>query len=96
MERESAGKSKCSCSYAIRMSFADSASIDAPTAARFFVQMAEATESCHSKHIIHRNIKRENILVGVDGRLRMGDAHGFEEKDHLWDSGLSRVSDNRG
>jgi len=42
-------------------------------AAKFIYQIADAIGYCHSRDVLHRDIKPENILVGEDGKLRIGD-----------------------
>jgi serine/threonine protein kinase len=42
-------------------------------AAKFFDQVASGLQHCHSYHVIHRDIKLENLLVGKDGNIKIGD-----------------------
>ncbi len=35
-------------------------------------QMADALSYLHSKDIIHRDIKPENLLLGINGKLKIG------------------------
>ena len=46
---------------------------DEETSACFFLQMVDAISYCHSKGVIHRDVKPENILIGSDGNLKMAD-----------------------
>jgi serine/threonine protein kinase len=46
---------------------------DEQTSAKFIVQMADAISYCQSKHIIHRDVKPENILMDLNGNLKVGD-----------------------
>jgi serine/threonine protein kinase len=47
--------------------------LDGRTAARYICQVTEAAKYCHSKHIIHRDIKSENILISLNGDLKLAD-----------------------
>lgn len=42
-------------------------------AATYIAQMASALKFFHKKHVIHRHIKPENILVGIHGELKIAD-----------------------
>eukprot|EP00953_Heterococcus_sp_UTEX-ZZ885_P023739 13036-Heterococcus_DN1.PRE.1 len=42
-------------------------------AAKYTAQVAEALIYCHSKHVIHRDVKPENLLLGYDGEVRLAD-----------------------
>jgi len=54
-----AGVDLCSKVYELRCLSEDQAK-------KIFLQVLEAVDYCHSKQIIHRDIKLENILVGSD------------------------------
>ena len=43
------------------------------TAMKFTQQIVEGLQYLHSKNIIHRDIKGANILVGVDGSIKLAD-----------------------
>jgi hypothetical protein len=42
-----------------------------PCVHRYTAQVAEALIYCHSKHVIHRDVKPENLLLSYDGEVRM-------------------------
>jgi len=46
---------------------------DEERSAKYIYQLASALEYCHSKHVIHRDIKLENLLVGLKGELKLAD-----------------------
>ena len=41
--------------------------------ATYIAELASALKYCHSKHVIHRNIKSENLLIGLRGELKLSD-----------------------
>lgn len=41
--------------------------------AKYIKQIAEALKYCHSKKVIHRDIKAENLLLGVKGEIKVAD-----------------------
>ncbi|KAG5189044.1 kinase-like domain-containing protein [Tribonema minus] len=41
--------------------------------ARYIAQVSSALAYCHSKHVIHRDVKPENLLIGYDGEVRLAD-----------------------
>lgn len=66
----------------ITMEFVDGQDIDAfvkarrlsPVAiVRLFLEAAEGLAAAHALGIVHRDVKGQNILVGADGRVRVGD-----------------------
>ncbi len=46
---------------------------DERRAAKYVAQLAHALNYCHGKHVIHRDIKLENLLLGIDGGLKIAD-----------------------
>ena len=36
-----------------------------------FCQLAAAMTYCHKEHVVHRDLKCENILIGGDGKLKI-------------------------
>lgn len=36
-----------------------------------FCQLAAAMAFCHKEHVVHRDLKCENILIGGDGKLKV-------------------------
>lgn len=51
-------------------------------ALNYALQIAEALKTAHSKHIVHRDIKSQNIMVTKDDRVK------------VTDFGIARVADN--
>lgn len=51
-------------------------------ALNYTIQIAEALKVAHQKHIVHRDIKSQNIMVTRDGRIK------------VTDFGIARVADN--
>ncbi|KAG1658695.1 hypothetical protein FOA52_013635 [Chlamydomonas sp. UWO 241] len=47
--------------------------VDEDTAWSWVVQMMLAIQYCHSKKILHRDIKTQNVFLTRDGRLMLGD-----------------------
>eukprot|EP00904_Undaria_pinnatifida_P013846 jgi/Undpi1/9592/HiC_scaffold_27.g12048.m1 len=47
--------------------------LDAPTAARYFVDILTGLEFLHLQLIAHRDLKPENVLVGDDDRAKIAD-----------------------
>lgn len=41
--------------------------------ATFIAQIADALNYCHSKKVIHRDIKAENLLIGSKGEIKIAD-----------------------
>merc|ERR1719481_631496 len=46
---------------------------DEPRASRYIHQMTDALAYCHSKKVIHRDIKSENLLLDMKGDLKIAD-----------------------
>ena len=44
-----------------------------PTVVQYVQEIAKALEYAHGKHVIHRDIKPHNILIGEQGELRLSD-----------------------
>ncbi len=44
-----------------------------PEALHVLLGIAEGLEACHAAEVIHRDVKPSNILVGVDGSVRVND-----------------------
>jgi PAS domain S-box-containing protein len=42
-------------------------------ARRIFCQLASAVQHCHSKNVVHRDIKHKNILLDADGNIKLID-----------------------
>eukprot|EP00937_MAST-01D_sp_MAST-1D-sp2_P005104 g5104.t1 len=47
--------------------------LDEKTAAKYTFEVAQALHYCHTKHVIHRDVKPENLLVGSDDRIKIAD-----------------------
>jgi serine/threonine protein kinase len=48
-------------------------SFDEPTACRQVAQIADALEYCHRMHVIHRDVKPQNVFLGRGRRLKLAD-----------------------
>ena len=44
-----------------------------PTARNFFGDFVNGMDMCHSMHVVHRDLKCENLLLNADLRLKIGD-----------------------
>jgi len=43
------------------------------TAATYVASLADALAYCHKKHVIHRDIKLENLLLDIKGQIKIAD-----------------------
>jgi serine/threonine protein kinase len=43
------------------------------TAAHYLCELCNVISFCHHKHVMHRDLKLENILIGLDGELKLAD-----------------------
>jgi aurora kinase A len=41
--------------------------------AKYIAQIAEALRYCQSKKVIHQDIKPENLLLGLNGEIKIAD-----------------------
>jgi len=39
----------------------------------FFTQIIDALNYCHKKHIVHRDVKLDNVLLTTDGQIKLCD-----------------------
>jgi len=46
---------------------------DEPTTAAYIAQLCSALGYCHRRSVIHRDVKPENLLIGLDGEIKIGD-----------------------
>jgi aurora kinase len=44
-----------------------------PVAARYVAQVSSALAYLHAKHVLHRDPKPENVLLGLDGQIKLAD-----------------------
>ena len=51
-------------------------SFEEAQSAKYISQVASALQYCHSKHVMHRDIKLENLLVGMNGEIKIADFDG--------------------
>lgn len=51
----------------------ESKRFDEATARNYFQQLISAVDYCHSKKIVHRDLKAENLLLGTKGELKVCD-----------------------
>lgn len=47
--------------------------IDEPRARKWFKQLVEAVDYCHSRGVVHRDIKCENLLLNSDFDIKLSD-----------------------
>ena len=47
--------------------------LDEKTAVEYFMQLCEVLIYVHNQGVMHRDIKLENILIGIDGKIRLCD-----------------------
>jgi serine/threonine protein kinase len=54
-------------------------------------EIASGLHVLHENKIIHRDVKAENVLVGSDGHIVLGDFNLSKELEHSYASALSFV-----
>lgn len=47
--------------------------LEEPEARRLFAQLLSAVEHAHKSHVVHRDIKAENVLLDENGNVKLGD-----------------------
>eukprot|EP00297_Palpitomonas_bilix_P007118 CAMPEP_0113908318 /NCGR_PEP_ID=MMETSP0780_2-20120614/26084_1 /TAXON_ID=652834 /ORGANISM="Palpitomonas bilix" /LENGTH=412 /DNA_ID=CAMNT_0000903711 /DNA_START=139 /DNA_END=1380 /DNA_ORIENTATION=- /assembly_acc=CAM_ASM_000599 len=63
-----------------------------PLARKYFRQLVKGLEHCHSKGVVHRDIKPGNLLIGTNDTLKIADFGSAEMLDKFDDSGLCQRS----
>ncbi len=51
----------------------DNGPLDEPTVISHMISVADALRVAHAKHIIHRDVKPENIILTADGKAKLAD-----------------------
>merc|ERR1712238_354961 len=65
--------------------------------ARYISDLSHALNYCHNKHVIHRDINPENLLVGAHGEIKIADfGWSVHAPTSLWNPGLPPTRDGRG
>jgi len=57
----------------LRTRYPEGTQVLLPNVVQYVQQIAEALEYAHGKNVIHRDIKPDNILIGMQGELRLSD-----------------------